>query len=395
MIVSGNESICDKCVILFNGLLKSATQSAPQQPITEKKQLAEQLNSIKIREFLDQFVVGQDQAKMAICVSVVNHYKRMMYSQEGTEISKSNLLITGPSGSGKSHLVSTVAKFLDVPFIAVDATTLTEAGFIGQNVDSIIMRLLSEANWDIAAAEKGIVFIDEIDKIAIGKARPSANDGRISGVQSALLKMIEGTTFPISGPETKKGKMVEINTANILFIGGGAFIGLNEIVSMRLKKKSGMGFTDKPQQAPNIESEYKTEDFIDFGLIPEIVGRFPMKTYTKELTEEELFDVLKTAKNSILSEHKFYFNVDNLELDFEDEFLRKVAQQAKNEKTGVRGLRAICDSLLMPHLYLIPEYQKRNVAKVTFTEKCIDKKEIPKIEIFEQKAVAKTRKSVV
>jgi ATP-dependent Clp protease ATP-binding subunit ClpX len=288
-----------------------------------------------------------------------------------------------------------VAKFLDVPFISIDATTLTEAGYIGQNVDTIIMRLLVEANWDISAAENGIVFLDEIDKIANGKTRISTNENKISGVQSALLKMIEGTTIPIATNDLRKtSKSIEINTSNILFIGAGAFTGLNDIVSARPKKKTSMGFTEKVTLPTNIETEYTSDDFIEYGLIPELVGRFPIKTFTKDLSEDELLSVMFNTKNNILSEYKFYFNVDNIDLYFDEEFLKNVVKQVKTEKTGVRGLRAICDSIMMPHLYLIPEYQKRNVAKITFHSGCIDKKEIPKIDIFEreQKSIAKQSK---
>jgi ATP-dependent Clp protease ATP-binding subunit ClpX len=396
MVVSGDYSICDKCVILFNGLLKSTPTAdiIPSQS-SDKKSLVQQLNSIKIREFMDQFVIGQETAKMAISVSVVNHYKRMLYEHDGGDLSKSNLMITGPSGSGKSLLVSTVAKFLDVPFIAVDATTLTEAGYIGQNVDTIITRLLMEANGDITAAENGIVFIDEIDKITT-RNRGTTSEAKVSGVQSALLKMVEGTTIPVTlNPDSKRApKVVEINTSNMLFICGGAFIGMADIVTNRLKKKKGLGFSDPHQlPAPNIEAEYITEDFVEFGMIPEFVGRFPMKTYTKELSEPELVEVLSNAKNNILAEYKFYFNVDGIDLEFTHDFLEKVAKQAKSEKTGVRGLRAICDAIMLPHQYIIPEYKKRRVAKVTFHGNCVDKKEIPKIEIFEKKTIAKKMKS--
>jgi ATP-dependent Clp protease ATP-binding subunit ClpX len=393
MVVSGDYSICDKCIILFNGLLKSTSVAETTASIQnqEKKQLAEQLNSIKIREFMDQYVIGQESAKMALCVSVVNHYKRMLYEYDGEDISKSNLMITGPSGSGKSLLVSTVAKFLDVPFLSVDATTLTEAGYIGQNVDTIITRLLIEANGDIVAAENGIVFLDEIDKITT-KNRVSGTETRISGIQSALLKMVEGTIVPVNlNTDLRRGsKIVEINTENILFICGGAFNNMNDIVAERLKKKKGLGFSEHTIiKTANIESEYITEDFIEFGMIPEFVGRFPIKTFTKELTEQELFQVLTNTKNNILNEYKFYFSVDNIDLEFTQDFIEQIAHQTKIEKIGVRGLRSICDALMLPHLYLLPEYQKRNVAKITFYGDCINKKQLPKIEIFEKKNVAK------
>ena len=387
MVIVEDIAICDNCIILFNGLIKpSAVPSLP--PKTSKKTPLTQLNSLKIKEFLDQYVIGQEAAKMALCVSVVNHYKRMLYSKEaGVEINKSNLLITGPSGSGKSLLISTVAKFLNVPFISVDATTLTEAGYICQNVDTIISRLVIEANGDITAAEGGIVFIDEIDKIANGKTRGTL-DGKINGIQSALLKMIEGAIIPLpTNPDSKKhpsSKNFEVNTQNVLFIVGGAFVGLDEIVSTRLKKKTPLGFSEKPQTNPDIASEYRTEDFIEYGMIPEFIGRFPLKTHTTELTEQELIEVLTKSKQNILDEYKFYFDIDDIELHFTPDFIEQVAHTAKTEKTGVRGLRTICDNVLMPHLYLIPEYQKRQVAKITFNHSCINQKQIPKIEIYEK-----------
>jgi ATP-dependent Clp protease ATP-binding subunit ClpX len=394
MVVSGTYSICDKCVFLFGGLLKSTATSTIIPKTIEKKQLADQLDSLKIRNFVDQYVIGQEPAKMSLCVSVVNHYKRMLYGRDHEDLNKSNLMITGPSGSGKSLLISTIAKFLDVPFVSVDATTLTEAGYIGQNVDTIMTRLVVEAQGDISSAENGIVFLDEIDKIASGKVRTSTTDGRVSGVQSALLRMVEGTriTLNINTDTKRMPKITEIDTSNILFICGGAFIGLNEITANRLKKKKGLGFTDVISPTSAIETEYSTEDFIEFGMIPEFVGRFPMKTYTKELTESELKMVLSNQKNSLLMDYKFYFNVDKIELEFTDDFLDRVANQAKIEKTGVRGLRSICDAIMMPHLYLIPEYKKRNVAKLTFYGDCVDKKQIPKIDQFEKKLVAKKAK---
>ncbi len=392
MIISGVNAICDNCVQLFGHHLNltfenSTTISKP------KKTLISQLNSIKIRQFLDEFAIGQDAAKMALCVSVVNHYKRMLFNtDEFGEINKSNLLITGPSGSGKSLLVSTIAKFLDVPFVSVDATTLTEAGYIGQNVDSIMQRLVISANGDLNKAENGIVFIDEIDKTATNNNR-AGSDTKTSGVQAALLKMIEGTIVPVnlsSDPKRPSPRTVEINTKNILFVCAGSFTKLNDIVIERLKKKKNIGFSNNNGTSKqSVESEYTTEDFIEFGMIPEFIGRFPIKTYTTELSEKELTQVLANEKNNILNEYRFYFGVDQIDLAFSSDFISNVARRAKKEKTGVRGLRAICDQLMLPHLYLLPEYQKRGVAKMTFTSDCLDQKQIPKIEIYEKKEIKK------
>jgi len=383
MLVTNEQSICDACVQQFHGLLNTPTEEKPAN-----KNSFNNLDSIKMKSFLDQYVIGQDSAKMALCVGVVNHYKRMLYESE-TALSKSNLLITGPSGSGKSLLMSTIARFLEIPFITVDATSLTEAGFIGQNVDTIISRLVAEANGDLEAAEHGMVFIDEIDKIAMGKTSVSTRENRVSGVQSALLKMIEGSVIPISYADPKKSHFlrdVEVKTQNILFVCGGAFVGLDEIVKNRLKKKKGLGFTNEAITITNIENEYTTEDFIEFGMIPEFIGRFSVKTFTKELLESELQTVMREAKNNMLDEYKFYFNVDNIEVAFTEDFLEHVAHKAKHDKTGVRGLRSICEGIMTPHLYLIPEYKKRKVAKMTFNQDCVkDKKNLPLIEVYAAK----------
>ena len=392
IVVSGQYSICDICIELFAEVVNREQVTSPLK--SRKKSQTVQLNSLKIRKFLDQYVIGQEQAKIALCVSVVNHYKRLMFEEKmGGPISKNNLLITGPSGSGKSLLIGSIAQFLDVPFVNVDATTLTEAGYIGQNVDTIISRLLVEADGDPEKAEQGIVFIDEIDKIAQGKSRSTSNDGRVSGIQSSLLKMVEGSVVPVMiSAEGKRhgGAMVEIHTDRILFICGGAFVGLNEIVAARIKKKQSLGFTSAPVPVENLEAEYCTEDFIEFGMIPEFIGRFSLKTFTKELTEHELIEIMTNVKNSMLSEYQFYFGVDGIELDFTPDFIEAVAKQAKHSKTGVRGLRAICEKVMLNHLYLLPEYQKRRVAKMTFDSTCADGKQIPKIEVYA--AVKKAKK---
>lgn len=390
ILISGDSAICDKCILLFNGLItNSKNLPEPTNEEENSETTIPQLNSIEIKKFLDKNVIGQESAKIAICVSVVNHYKRMLYNTiNASEVDKSNLLISGPSGSGKSLLISSVSKFLNVPFVSVDATILTEAGYIGENVDTIISKLLSAANGDIESAQQGIVFIDEIDKIAIGRGRPSTtNDNKVSGVQSALLKMVEGTLVRVPSQSNKKTMfppMVEINTKNILFICGGAFIGMNEIVLNRLKKKSGLGFTDKIiLDKNNLENEYTVDDFIEFGIIPEFIGRFPLHTHTSELNTEELIQVLTVLENNILYQYEFYFDIDDIELEFTTEFIKKVAGKAKLNKTGVRGLRSICDNIMTNHLFLIPEYKKRGIYKLIFDEDCINKS-IPKFE-FEAK----------
>lgn len=401
ILICGDIVICDKCILLFNGLINSKTlpNNTPTIEETTEEPKVPQLNSIEIKKFLDKHVIGQEDAKIAICVSVVNHYKRMLYDTVNlTEVDKSNLLISGPSGSGKSLLLSSVAKFLNVPFVSVDATTLTEAGYIGENVDTIISKLLSAANGDVESTERGIVFIDEIDKIAIGKGRPSStNDNKVSGVQSALLKMVEGSIIRVPSQSNKKlifPSLVDVNTKNILFICGGAFIGLNEIVVNRLKKKSGMGFTDGTITSKNLETQYTVDDFIEYGIIPEFIGRFPLHTHTLELSIEELIKVLTVLENNILYQYEFYFDIDDIELEFTSDFISKVASKAKLNKTGVRGLRAICDSIMTNHLFLIPEYKKRGIYKLIFDGDCVENnKAIPKFEFDSNLICEKIKKS--
>lgn len=380
LIGIGENLICDKCISKFSELLTKAThQSDTNKP---EKINNDHLNPILIREFLDKYIVGQNEAKITLSVVIANHYKRMLYDSDA-KIEKSNLIITGPSGSGKSLLVGTVAKFLNVPFITVDATTLTEAGYIGENVDSIISRLVLEANGDIDAVEHGIVFLDEIDKISIGHGRVSSGENKVAGIQSALLKMVEGSKIriPVSS-ESKRSlipQTVEIDTTNILFIAGGAFSGMKDVITLKEKQKKSIGFNNQPKL--KVVNEYSSDDFIEYGIIPEFIGRFPIKTHTNELTVDELIKILTTLDNSILNETKFYFKIDNIDLEFTSEFIQSVAEKSKKEKTGVRGLRTLCESVMMEHLYLLSEYKSRNISKMIFDSNTLSG-EIPSIELY-------------
>ena len=401
MIVGDSSAICANCISEFTNLLKDNLSKArnitenitdkalkaveeikKEQLDDKKKAFSNMLDSMKLREFLDKHVIGQDSAKKALSVSIVNHYKRMLYE---SEIDKSNVLITGPSGSGKSLLVRTIAKYLNVPFLAMDATTLTEAGYIGENVDTILSRLLAAAGGDVEIAQHGIIFLDEIDKVAINKNRGNT-ENRMSGIQSALLKMVEGAVVrvPLSNKKMMMPQMTEIDTRNILFICGGSFVGLKDIVTARLKKKKGIGFTDVPETiSGDLSSEYTTEDFIEFGMIPEFVGRFPFKVHTQELTKAELIKILTEPENNILDEFKFYFGVDHIDLEFTPEFIEKIAEAAKKEKTGARSLRGICDAIMLNHLYLLPAYKSQNTAKLTFTGDCFDTNVLPMVGVYE------------
>jgi ATP-dependent Clp protease ATP-binding subunit ClpX len=394
MLISGDKAICDECILLFNGLIYNKKPAKTETPKPTKSLKLPQLDSIKIKKYLDKNVIGQESAKIALSVSVVNHYKRMMYeTTNNTELDKSNLLISGPSGSGKSLLISTISKFLNVPFISVDATTLTEAGYIGENVDTIISRLLLAANGDVTTAEQGIIFLDEIDKLATNKESFSTSDNKVAGVQAALLKMVEGSVVRVPATGTSKKsfipQLVEVNTKNILFIAGGAFTKLNKIVADRLKKKTSLGFTDVAITSSKLENEYITDDFIEFGLIPEFIGRFPLHTHTSELTTDELIKVLTELDNNILNQYKFYFEIDGVNVEFTEGFINKIAENSKKNKTGVRGLRSLCDSIMTEHLFLLPEYKKQNICKLTFDETCAIKNSIPKIEMLQ----TKTKKS--
>jgi ATP-dependent Clp protease ATP-binding subunit ClpX len=322
-------------------------------------------------EYLDQYVIGQRPAKVALSVAVVNHYKRVFFKPK-IEIDKSNLLMLGPSGSGKTLLAKTVARYLNVPFVMADATTLTQAGYVGEDVESLVGRLLSEADNDIERCQQGIIFIDEVDKI--GRKSDSNTQHRDvsgEGVQQALLKMVEGTRCRVTVDGKKKHPAmdtVEIDTTNILFIGGGAFDGMEDIIRQR-RQGSSIGF--------NIPAAKKTtdtvlpEDIIKFGMIPEFVGRFPVSVTVTELELEDLARVLIEPKNNLLSQMKFFFESDNLELDFEDSALLAIAQSSLDMGIGARGLKTVLEKALTPLMFEIPEFKKNGVKRIIVTEDVI------------------------
>jgi ATP-dependent Clp protease ATP-binding subunit ClpX len=365
--INGNV-ICDNCINMFYNVITT------KQELENKSNF--KLNSHDLHKYLDQYVIGQEDAKVALCVAVSNHYKRMN-DKSGT-VNKSNLIIAGPSGSGKTLLVSNIAKCLQVPFVAIDTPSLTEAGYIGQNVDTIITRLLLAADGDIEKAEHGIIFLDEIDKIA-NKKRDNGSSG--SNIQPSLLKILEGTVVSISVGPRGIGESVDIDTKNILFIAGGAFLGMDKIVEARKKHDSHMGFNSKiPALSKKFLDEVTTDDLIEFGFIPEFIGRFPLKTYTNELQDSELEQVLLTAKNNVLDDYKFYFNMDKIEVSFTPDFIHETVSRAIHQKTGVRGLRSIIDGMMLSHLYNIPSYQKDKVSKVIFNKDCITNNATPILE---------------
>ena len=368
MIAGAGVHICSDCVSMCYRIIeedksrslqeKQAAEVASQKPLPHPSE---------IKAHLDDFVIGQEQAKIALSVAVYNHYKRLRYKQahpngDTVEVEKSNLLLVGPTGSGKTLLAQTMARFLDVPFTIADATVLTEAGYVGEDVDSIIVRLLQAADYDVSRAERGIIFIDEIDKIARKTANPSiTRDVSGEGVQQGLLKLLEGTVAavpPKGGRKHPEQPLVQVNTRNILFICGGAFETLDKIISQRVNK-GGMGFgADIRSESDNSLSELfkqlEPDDLIKFGLIPEIVGRLPIAVALEELDEKALLNILTQPKNALVKQFKSLFAMDGIELDFTDEALKEIVRETMSRKTGARGLRSVMEKSLQQAMFEMP-----------------------------------------
>jgi ATP-dependent Clp protease ATP-binding subunit ClpX len=366
LIVANEASICNECIELCHNILDTERNDR----IKTDKKLTRVLDPVKITKFLDQYIVGQKKAKQLLAVSVVNHYKRLHFKSR-TELEKSNLLMFGPTGSGKTMLAKFVARYLNVPFVIADATTLTQAGYVGDDVDSLVSRLLAEADNDVQRCQQGIIFIDEIDKI--GRKSESASltrDVSGEGVQQSLLKVVEGTKIRINSTGNKKSNSdtVEIDTSNILFIAGGAFDGLQQIIEKRTQGSS-IGFVTHSQT--KTQPAAMPEDFIKYGMIPEFVGRFPITVELEKLSLESLTRILLEPKNSLLDQMQFYFQADGIELEFDNSALLAVAQRAVDLDIGARGLRAILEQVMMPLMYNIGELKKQNKDKLTITEQMI------------------------